>query len=51
MTLRGGLALKNRYNDSGETNVEVLEQERIQLDARMATEVTEILWRVLNNKI
>ena len=51
MTLRGGLALKNRYNDSGETNLEVLEQERIQLDARMATEVTEILWRVLNNKI
>ena len=35
MTLRGGLALKNRYNDSGETNVEVLEQERIQLDARL----------------
>ncbi len=50
MALRGGLALKNRYNEEGEYNQDVLEQERVELDARMATEVTKILERVLNNK-
>lgn len=48
MALRGGLALENRVNDQGEKNPEVLERERIELDARMATEVTEILGRSLN---
>lgn len=41
MALRGGKALEPRDKD----------REVVKLDARMATEVTEILYRVLMNKL